>query len=69
MYMYKLLNIVTCRVVHATNKTDSSSNDWIYYYLGYTLSLNYKMQAIQLYRWFTHFPVHRCTRTKILSFR
>jgi hypothetical protein len=27
---YKKINIVTSRVVHATNKTGSSSDDWIY---------------------------------------
>jgi hypothetical protein len=31
-----------------------------------TISLN--CQLIQRYRWFTHFPVHRCSRTGILSF-
>jgi hypothetical protein len=25
-----LISIVTCRLVHATNKTGSSSDDWIY---------------------------------------
>jgi hypothetical protein len=45
----------------------SCSSDWIYYHLGYTLSLNHtQIQAIQRYRWFTHFPIHRCTRTRIL---
>jgi hypothetical protein len=45
------MNIVTCRLVHATNKTGSSSDDWIYQQLGYTLTLNYtQIQAIQRYR-------------------
>jgi hypothetical protein len=37
-----------------------------------TISLNYNwnssyLQARQRYRWFTHFPVHRCTCTRILN--
>jgi hypothetical protein len=31
-------NIVTCRVVHATETTGSSLDDWIYWHLGYNLS-------------------------------
>jgi hypothetical protein len=29
---------------------------------------NSYLQTIQRYSWFTYFPVHRCTRTRILSF-
>jgi hypothetical protein len=38
--------------------------DWIYCTLYVH---NSGVQAIQRYRWSTHFPVHRYTRTKILS--
>jgi hypothetical protein len=31
-------NNVTCRVVRVTKITGSSSDDWIYYHLGYSLS-------------------------------
>jgi hypothetical protein len=30
-------------------------------------SHNFGLQAIQRYRWSTHFPVHRYTRTRVLS--
>jgi hypothetical protein len=33
-----LLNIVTCRGVRVTKKTGSSSDDWIYWHFGYSLS-------------------------------
>jgi hypothetical protein len=47
--------------VNVTNKTGSSSDDWIYYQLSYTLTLNYTYtQAIQRCLRFTHFIVHRC---------
>jgi hypothetical protein len=39
--------------------------DWLIYC---TLCIhNSELQAIQRYRWSTHFPVHRCTRTRVLS--
>jgi hypothetical protein len=42
--------------------TGSGLDDWIYWRLLCTVSLNYKKcSAIAD---FTHFPVHRCTRTK-----
>jgi hypothetical protein len=52
-------------VVHVTKMTGFSSVDWIYYYSGYTFSLNYTY--IQRYSSFTRFSDHRCTRSKILS--
>jgi hypothetical protein len=56
-------------MVHATNKTGSSSDDWVYWQLGYTLILNYTyIQAIEPNRSFTHFPVYRCTRTRTSLF-
>jgi hypothetical protein len=34
------------------------------------ISLNHtQIQEIQRYRWFTHFPFHRCTRTRIWQLR
>jgi hypothetical protein len=36
-----LVHIVTCWMVRVTNKTGSSTDDWIYWQLGYTLTLNY----------------------------
>jgi hypothetical protein len=54
-YVYPFI-IVTCSMVHGTNKTGSSSDVWIYWHFCYTLTLNYTyIQAIQSYRWFTHF--------------
>jgi hypothetical protein len=46
-----MINIIaTCKLVHATNKTGSSSDDWIYLPLGYTLTPNYtQIQATQSY--------------------
>jgi hypothetical protein len=41
------LGIVTCRVVRATKMTGSSSDDWIYYHVGYDLS---ESHLIQRYR-------------------
>jgi hypothetical protein len=32
------INIVTCMVVRSTKMTGSSSDDWIYWHLGYNLS-------------------------------
>jgi hypothetical protein len=54
--------------VYITNKTGSSSVDWIYYQFGYTLTHNctYTL-SIQCYLSFTPNTVHRCTRTRILS--
>jgi hypothetical protein len=53
---------------YLTNKTRSSSDDWIYYQLGYTFTRNYtQIQAVQCYISFTPITVHRCTRTRILS--
>jgi hypothetical protein len=46
-------------------KTGSRSDDWIYCHFGYNISL---FKLIKCYRWFTQFTVHRCTRTRILSF-
>jgi hypothetical protein len=33
----------------------------------HSLLITFTTQAIQCYRWFTHFPVHRCARTRIFS--
>jgi hypothetical protein len=58
---------VTCRVVHVSNKTGCSSDDWIYWQLGYILSLNHiYIQAIQHYRSFRHFRIHCCAHTSPL---
>jgi hypothetical protein len=47
--------------VYATNKTGSSSDDWTYLTVGYTLTLNYAYTlAIQHYLSFTQFTVHCC---------
>jgi hypothetical protein len=47
-----------------TYKTGFGRDDWIYY----TLYIhNSGLQAIQRYRYSTHFAIHRCTRTRILS--
>jgi hypothetical protein len=58
--------------VHATNNNGSRSDDWIYWHLLGSITLschqyNSYLQATQRYRWFTHFPVHHCTHTRILS--
>jgi hypothetical protein len=34
-------SIVTCRVVRVTKITGSSSDDWIYWHFGYSISLDY----------------------------
>jgi hypothetical protein len=54
-----------------TNNNGSRSDDFTYWPF-FTITLSYHQynsysQAIQLYRWFTHFPIHRCTCTRILS--
>jgi hypothetical protein len=55
--------------VYATNKTGCSSDDWIYYHMVTHSLINYTYtQAMQCCLSFTHFTVHRCTRTRILSF-
>jgi hypothetical protein len=40
-------------------------DDWIYWHRIY--SHNSGLQAIHRYRYFTHFSVHRCKRTRVLS--
>jgi hypothetical protein len=43
--------IVTCRVVHVTNKTGSSSDDWIYLHLvthSHLITLTYSSAALSL---------------------
>jgi hypothetical protein len=63
---YTRYNIVTRWVVHATKMTCSNSDDWIYYHLV-THSLLFTLNTtVQRYRWYTHFPAHLCTRTRIL---
>jgi hypothetical protein len=54
--------------VSATNKTGSSSDDWIYYQAVRHSLINYTYtMAIQLYLSFTPVKVHRCTCTRVLS--
>jgi hypothetical protein len=44
-------HIVTCMMVHVTNKMNSRSDDWIYYHFSYICTLNYNyIPAIQRYR-------------------
>jgi hypothetical protein len=38
LYYIILYYIVTCRRVHVTIMTGSSSDDWIYWHVGYNLS-------------------------------
>jgi hypothetical protein len=40
-WTYTNYNIVTCTVVRVTKITGSSSDVWIYWHFGYTLSLNH----------------------------
>jgi hypothetical protein len=56
---------IYCHVyrVRVTKITGSISDDWIYYHFGYNFS---QLKSIQRYRWFTHFSLHRCTRTRTL---
>jgi hypothetical protein len=55
--------------VYATNKTGSSSDDWIYYQMVTHSLINYTYtMAIQFYLSCTRFTVHRCTRTRNLLF-
>jgi N-glycosylase/DNA lyase len=49
--------------VLVTYKTGSGLDDWIYCTLYFH---NSELQAIQRYRYSTHFPNHRCTRTRVL---
>jgi hypothetical protein len=50
-----------CQVVRII--TGSGSDDWIYWcFFTVTLSCN----QIQRCRWFTHFPIHRSTHTRIV---
>jgi hypothetical protein len=50
--------------VRVTYKTDFGLDDWIYC----TSHIhNWGLQAIQRYRYATHFAVHRYTRTRVLS--
>jgi hypothetical protein len=53
--------------MYATNKTGSSSDDWIYYQLVTHFVVITLTQAIQCYISFTPITVHRCTRTRILN--
>jgi hypothetical protein len=54
--------ILSC--VGVTHMTSSGLDDWIYC----TLYIhNSELQAIQRYRWSTHFAVHRYTHIRILS--
>jgi hypothetical protein len=58
-----LVNIVTCRVERMTK--------WrvlvgMIGSVGTSVTCALNHTEIQRYRWFTHFPVHRCTRTRIL---
>jgi hypothetical protein len=55
-----LRNILSCFGV--TYKTDFGFDDWIFC----TLYIS-GLQAIQRYCYSTQFPVHCCTRTRILS--
>jgi hypothetical protein len=48
-----------------TYKTGFGSDDWIYCTLYIHTVRDYRQ--LQRYRHYTHFPVHRCTRTRILS--
>jgi hypothetical protein len=55
--------------VYATNKTGSSSDDWIYYQMVTHALINYTYtQAIQCCLSFTPVKVYRCTHTRILLF-
>jgi hypothetical protein len=45
--------------------TGSGLDDWIYWHFIHSFSSG--LQAIQRCRFATHFPVHHCTRTRILS--
>jgi hypothetical protein len=53
--------------VYVTDKTGSSSDDWIYYQLVYTLLVITLIQAVQCYLSFTPVTVQCYTRTRILS--
>jgi hypothetical protein len=55
---------VTFWVLHATKITGSTSDGWIYSQLLTHSLLATVHTAVQSYRSFTHFPVHRCTRTR-----
>jgi hypothetical protein len=41
IFDYIRKNIVSCRVVHVMKMMGSSSDDWIYYHLGYTRSFSH----------------------------
>jgi hypothetical protein len=58
------VSIVTCRVYCVTYRTGFGLDNWTYCTL-YILSSG--LQAIQSFRYYTHFPFHCCTRTRILS--
>jgi hypothetical protein len=47
-----------------TCKTGSGLDDWIYWHLSHT---SWDYRQLQRYCWSTHFTVHRCTRSRILS--
>jgi hypothetical protein len=56
--------------VYATNKTGSSSDDWIYYQMVTHSLINYTYtMAIEFYLSFTPIRVHRCTHTLVVSQR
>jgi hypothetical protein len=55
--------------VYATNKTGSSSDDWIYYQaVTHSLINCTYTQSIQCCLSYTQVKVRRCTRTRILLF-
>jgi hypothetical protein len=63
--MFQVKYIVTCRVVHVMIMTGSSSDDWILLALRLQpLLITRKHNTVAI----PHTLVHRCRRTRILSF-